>query len=259
MQGASLENASSKKLIDRIGLLALMLGAWFVGSALWGDAVLPSPLASLVKLLSLIQSDDFAKHAWETLRAFVAALMISWFGGLLIGIALGAHRLSGEVCEPILVALYSIPKIALYPIVLLLFGLGISAKIAFGALHGIVPVILFTMNAVRHLPHIWLRAAKSMRLTPAQTARYIMGPACVPEIVSGFRIGFSLTLLGTLIGEMFASQRGIGHLLLKAMELNDILSIMALALLLLVVASMSSIGLLSIEQRLHHRHDAGRH
>jgi len=43
MQGASLENASSKQLIDRIGLLALMLGAWFVGSALWGDAVLPSP------------------------------------------------------------------------------------------------------------------------------------------------------------------------------------------------------------------------
>ncbi|NDB09868.1 MAG: hypothetical protein EBX98_06395 [Burkholderiaceae bacterium] len=72
MQGASLENASSKKLIDRIGLLALMLGAWFVGSALWGDAVLPSPSASLVKLLSIIQSDDFAKHAWETLRAFVA-------------------------------------------------------------------------------------------------------------------------------------------------------------------------------------------
>ncbi|MGA1296588.1 MAG: ABC transporter permease, partial [Burkholderiaceae bacterium] len=130
MQGASLENASSKQLIDRIGLLALMLGAWFVGSALWGDAVLPSPLASLVKLLSIIQSDDFAKHAWETLRAFVAALMISWFGGLLIGIALGAHRLSGEVCEPILVALFSMPKIALYPIVLLRFGFGISAKIA---------------------------------------------------------------------------------------------------------------------------------
>ncbi|NCW02375.1 MAG: ABC transporter permease subunit, partial [Betaproteobacteria bacterium] len=214
----------STKLADRTALLMMLLGAWYAGTALWGDTVLPSPSASFTKLLAIMHSDDFAKHAWETLRAFLSALLISWFGGLLIGIALGAHRLTGEIWEPILVALYSIPKIALYPVVLLLFGLGISAKIAFGALHGIVPVILFSMNAVRHLPKIWLRAAQSMRLTPAQTARHIMVPACVPEIVSGFRIGFSLTLLGTLIGEMFASQRGIGHLLLKAMELNDLLS-----------------------------------
>ena len=64
---------------------------------------------------------------------------------------LGAHRLSGEVTEPILTALYSIPKITLYPVILLLFGLGISAKIAFGVIHGIIPVILFTMNAVRNI------------------------------------------------------------------------------------------------------------
>jgi NitT/TauT family transport system permease protein len=252
------ESGWSSNLTDRAALVVALLGAWYAGTALWGDTVLPSPTASLVKLLAIMRSDDFVKHAWETLRAFFSALLISWFGGLLIGIALGAHRLSGEIWEPILVALYSIPKIALYPIVLLLFGLGISAKIAFGALHGIVPVILFTMNAVRHLPKIWLRAAQSMRLTPAQTARHIMVPACVPEIISGFRVGFSLTMLGTLIGEMFASQRGIGHLLLKAMELNDLLSIMALALLLLVIASLSSMVLLSIEHRLHYRHDAGR-
>ena len=64
---------------------------------------------------------------------------------------LGAHRLSGEVAEPILVALYSIPKITLYPVILLLFGLGISAKIAFGVIHGIIPVAIFTMNAVRNI------------------------------------------------------------------------------------------------------------
>ena len=64
-----------------------------------------------------------------------------------LGLALGAHRLSGEVAAPILVALYSIPKITLYPVILLLFGLGISAKIAFGVIHGIIPVIMFTMNA----------------------------------------------------------------------------------------------------------------
>jgi ABC-type nitrate/sulfonate/bicarbonate transport system permease component len=65
-----------------------------------------------------------------------------------------------------LVALYSIPKITLYPLILLLFGLAISAKIAFGALHGIIPVIIFSMNAVRNLRPVLLRSARAIRLTP---------------------------------------------------------------------------------------------
>ena len=105
--------------------------------------------------------------------------------------------------------------------ILLLFGLGISAKIAFGVIHGIIPVILFTMNAVRNIRAVYLRAARAMRLTPLQTAATIIVPAALPEIVSGFRVGFALTLLGTLIGEMFASQRGIGYMLVKAMETGD--------------------------------------
>ena len=80
-----------------------------------------------------------------------------------------------------------------------------------------------------------------------------MVPATLPEIVSGCRLGFALTLLGTLIGEMFASQRGIGYLLLKAMESNEPTTITALALLLIVFATCASWILLAIDKRLHRR------
>ena len=166
---------------------------------------------------------------------------------------LGANRLCGEVAEPLLVGLYSIPKITLYPVVLLLFGLGMSAKIAFGAIHGIIPVVLFTMNAVRNIPRAYLRAGHSMRLTRRQMFVHVLVPASLPEIVTGFRLGFSLTLLGTLIGEMFASQRGIGYLLIKSMENNDIDIIVALALLLVMLATAASWLLLGLERRLHGR------
>jgi NitT/TauT family transport system permease protein len=185
--------------------------------------------------------------------AVAAAVIPLGVGGLAIGLALGAHRLSGEVAEPILVALYSIPKITLYPVILLLFGLGISAKIAFGVIHGIIPVAIFTMNAVRSLRGVYFRAAKAMRLSPLQTAATIIIPATIPEIVSGFRLGFALTLLGTLIGEMFASQRGIGYMLVKAMETNDVLTVMALALLLITLATIASAILLSLDRKLHKR------
>ena len=170
----------------------------------------------------------------------------------MIGLALGASRLAAEVTEPMLVALYAIPKITLYPVILLLFGLGISAKIAFGVLHGIIPVIVFTMAAVRNLKPVLFRAARAMRLTPVQTATTIVVPAALPEIVSGFRVGFALTLLGTLIGEMFASQRGIGYLLVKAMETNDTATVMALAVFLITFATVVSMLLLALNRGLEH-------
>ena len=144
-------------------------------------------------------------------------------------------------------------KRQLYPVVLLLFGLGMSAKVAFGAIHGIIPVVLFTMNSVRNIPRVYIRAGHAMRLTPRQMFAHVLVPASLPEIVTGFRLGFSLTLLGTLIGEMFASQRGIGYLLIKSMENNDIDVIVALALLLVVLATAASWTLLALEKRMHGR------
>ena len=237
----------------RLDLALLTVGLvilWQAGTFLLGREALPSPLATLAKLATIVGDEDFPRHAWETGRAFLTALAIALLAGLAAGLALGANRLSGEVAEPVLTALYSIPKITLYPVILLLFGLGISAKIAFGVIHGIIPVILFTMNAVRNIRPVYLRSARAMRLTVAQAAATIIVPAALPEIVSGFRIGFALTLLGTLIGEMFASQRGIGYMLVKAMETSDTATVMALALLLVVLATLSSAALLWLDRRL---------
>ncbi|MDE2606118.1 MAG: ABC transporter permease subunit [Burkholderiales bacterium] len=246
-------SGSRQVLQDRLLLLAILLAAWQLLSWAAGAQVLTSPTATVRKLAHLVLAPDFAGHAMETGRAFALALVISLAGGLGLGVALGAHRLSGEVAEPLLVGLYSIPKITLYPIVLLLFGLGMSAKVAFGTMHGIIPVVLFTMNAVRNIPQVYVRAARAMRLGPAQMFAHVLVPASLPEIVTGFRFGFSLTLLGTLIGEMFASQRGIGYLLIKAMESNNTDVILALALLLVFLATVASWLLLAVERRVHGR------
>jgi NitT/TauT family transport system permease protein len=238
------------RALDALILVVGLLVVWQLGTLLLGREALPSPASTVSKLTRIMGDEDFPRHAWETGRAFFTALLVSLIAGLMIGLALGAHRLSGEVTEPILTALYSIPKITLYPVILLLFGLGLPAKIAFGVIHGIIPVILFTMNAVRNIRVVYLRSARAMRLTLAQTAATIIIPAALPEIVSGFRIGFALTLLGTLIGEMFASQRGIGYLLVKAMETGDTATVMSLALLLVVLATAASAALLALDRRL---------
>jgi NitT/TauT family transport system permease protein len=170
-----------------------------------------------------------------------------------IGVWLGAHRLSGEVAEPMLVALYSLPKVTLYPLILLVFGLGMTAKVAFGAIHGIAPVVIFAMNAVRNIKPVYLKTAKTMTLSPLETARTVLVPACLPEIVSGLRIGFSLTLLGVLIGEMFASKRGLGFVIMNAIGLSDMKTTMAVTLMLFTFAALINAGLLALDRHLHKR------
>jgi NitT/TauT family transport system permease protein len=137
--------------------------------------------------------------------------------------------------------------------VLLAFGLGMPAKIVFGALHGIVPIAIFTINALRNIKPIFIKTARVHNLRTAETLRVILFPAAIPEIFAGIRVGFSLTLIGTILGEMFAAQRGLGYLLMNAIGLHNVDVIMAVTLLLVVFAASVSSILLWADRRLHYR------
>jgi len=232
-------------------LIVGLLIAWQLLYVIAGQAALAPPLATLRYTAALLATEGFRGHLSESMRAFGAALTIAVASGLLIGFWLGFHKLAGEVCEPILVALYSIPKITLYPILLLAFGLGMSAKVAFGALHGIIPVALFTINVVRNVKPILIKTGRVHGLRPTEMVRIVLFPAALPEIFTGLRVGFSLTLIGTLLGEMFAAQRGLGYLLMTAIGLHNVELIMAVTLILFVFAAAVSSVLLAFDRRLH--------
>ena len=233
-------------------LIVGLLLVWELAYLVVGEVALRSPWQTIQFLYKLMQTDLFWLHLADSLKAFGVALAIAVALGLLIGFALGLHRLSGDAMEPMLVALYSIPKITLYPIILLAFGIGISAKIAFGAIHGIIPVALFTLGAVRTIKPILIKTGRVLKLGPIVMVREILFPAAVPEIFTGIRVGFSLTLIGTVLGEMFAAQRGLGYLLMSAISLYNIDLIMAVTFLLVLLAATVNTLLLVIDRRLHH-------
>jgi NitT/TauT family transport system permease protein len=238
---------------DSLLLLGLVFLAWQVMYLLVGDVALRSPAATVQNLKTLLEDARFLPHVRETGLAFAQGFAIALAVGLLIGVPLGAARFAGEVAEPILVALYSIPKVTLYPVILLIFGIGMPAKVAFGAIHGIVPISIFAMNAVRNINPTHLRTARVMRISSWELTWRILIPATLPEIVSGIRVGFSLALIGTLLGEMFGSQHGLGHLLMQAMSLHNIERILALTLLIVVFAAGINALLLALDRRLHAR------
>ncbi|KAA0691928.1 ABC transporter permease subunit [Neorhizobium sp. P12A] len=240
---AALRNAA---ILILLVLICWQLLYWDVG-----DIALRSPAQTLSYVGTLLTGDMIWPHLWETMRAFVMALILAIFAGLAIGFTLGYNRSAAQTFEPILVAFYSIPKITLYPILLLIFGLGISAKVAFGTIHGIIPIALFTMNAVRNVRPVLIKTGKVMQLRQVDMVRSVLFPAALPEIFTGLRVGFSLTLIGTLLGEMFASQSGLGFLLMNAIGLHNIDLIMAITLLLVIFAATVSSVLLFYDRKLH--------
>jgi NitT/TauT family transport system permease protein len=242
-----------KSLRNTIVLIVGLLVFWQLMYWVIGDVAMRSPWQTLRYTVTFVQTELFWTHLPNTLRAFAVALAIAVVLGLLIGFALGLHRLSAEAMEPMLVALYSIPKITLYPIILLVFGLGMSAKVAFGAIHGIIPVALFTLSAVRSTRPIFVKTGRVLKLGKPAMVRSILFPAAVPEIFTGLRVGFSLTLIGTVLGEMFASQFGLGHLLMNAIGLYNVEVIMSVTFLLVVFAASVNGILLAIDRRLHFR------
>ncbi len=242
-----------KPLRNTVVLIGGLLVFWQLMYLVVGDVAMRSPWQTLLSTMELARTDWFWLDVSNTMQAFAAALAIAVVLGLLIGFALGLHRLSAEAMEPMLVALYSIPKITLYPIILLVFGLGMSAKVAFGAIHGIIPVALFTLDAVRSTRPIFVKTGRVFRLDRSAMVRSILFPAAVPEIFTGLRVGFSLTLIGTVLGEMFASQHGLGHLLMNAISLYNVEVIMSVTFLLVVFAASVNGILLAIDRHLHFR------
>jgi len=233
-------------------VVGLVIG-WQVLYWIAGDMAMRSPWQTVTITARLLTGEMLRPHLEETAYAMAVAVFFAVTIGVATGLIFGLSRLASDVFEPILVALYSIPKLVLYPILLLTFGLGMSAKVAFGAIHGIVPIALFSINAIRNIRPILLKTGRTLNYSPFELAWHILIPAALPEIFTGIRIGFALTLIGTLLGEMFASQRGLGNVLMRAIGLHNVDLIMAITFMLTTVAAVASGILLWIDARLRRR------
>ena len=242
-----------QRLLDMTLLLVAFVVVWQIAYQIAGSVALASPLMTLRGAYDLVVSDDFWPNVEATLAAFAIAVVIETIFGLLLGVVLGLRRLLGDVVEPVLAGLYAIPKIIFYPIILLFFGIGMASEVVFGILHGIVPIIMFTMSAVRTIKPVYLKTGRVLNLSFAQTMWRIALPAAIPEIFSGLRIGFAGTLIGVLLSEMFGSRQGLGFLLMNAIGMNQSTLITSLTLLLIVFAGAMSGALMAIDERLHRR------
>lgn len=229
--------------------VTLLLG--WQGIALWfGDFVVASPWTTLVSIARGVEEGWLLRELWLTALETIAGYGLAVGGGLLIGVWLGLSRWWREALEPILLSVYSLPKVTLYPLFLFMLGLGVTSKMAFGAFHGVFPVALFAATGVASVRPVLLRLGRSLGLGPWRSFVLIIAPAALPTLVAGLRIGFSVTFLGVVLGEMFAARHGLGYELMQAMTLHAVPRIFAIVAVLIAIALVVNGGFLILQARL---------
>ena len=154
--GAARQDTKRGSLPERLAagaaIIASLLLLWELLYLKVGSDAFASPAATASRLgQMLLGAYGFWDNVAETGIALGLSLIISCAVGTLVGIALGLSPFATAIVEPILVTIYALPKVTLYPVVLLFFGIGLAAKIAFGTLYGMIPMVLITINAVANI------------------------------------------------------------------------------------------------------------
>lgn len=233
-------------------VIPALLLLWQALALVVGTYALSSPAETWAAIVEGVTRGTLGANLSVTVLQVVLGYAIAAATGLALGFGLGLRPFAATVLEPLLLTLYAIPKVTLFPVFLFLFGLGINSKIAFGAFHGVFPVVLFTMQATRSTPRILLKVARVSRLSGWATFRHVVFPWAAPSILTGLRFGFAVSYLGVVLGEMFASRQGSGYELVQAAVAHDLPRTFAIVTLLVVVAFVVNGLFLLGEWRLTH-------
>jgi len=244
---------SSGQATARVIVLAALLAVWqFVPTPalrFWVSA----PADIVIRLWTWILDGSL----WENLEATLAAMALGYAIGTATGVGLGLvfgflprlHR----VLSPYISALYALPKIALAPLFVILFGIGIASKVALVAITVFFLVLTATLDGVRNVDRDLVRALSLMGATRGEVIRKALVPAALPWIFTGMRIAVRYAFSNTLLAELIASNRGIGFLIEYYSGTFDAAGAYA-AILVLVACSVGLTEVLSrIETRMGRR------
>jgi NitT/TauT family transport system permease protein len=158
----------------------------------------------------------FYANAWVTIEEVLAAFAISSVVGVLVGIAVVGSKLIGDAFEPLLLMVYAIPKIILYPLIVLMLGAGSLSKIALAVAIGVFVVMFNTAAGLRQVDPSYLRLARSLGYGSWRIFFKVQLPAAAPTIVAGLRLGFGYSIVGVLTGELLVVNAGLGFLIDQA-------------------------------------------
>ncbi len=179
----------------------------------------PPPSSVAATAMDMLRSGDLVSEFAVTLARVLVGFVLGAILGYTIGMLTGVFVLMRRVLEPTLSAVYTIPKIALLPIFLTVFGFGEAPKVAIIGVTVFFYVWIYTMEAVVQIPRGYLDAARSFGVSRWQEFVHILRPATLPSVFTGLRIAVAVGVLVTISAEFIIGDSGIGYLIFNSRAL----------------------------------------
>jgi NitT/TauT family transport system permease protein len=222
----------------QIGILVGGLSLWEIGArAGWIDAFFWSQPSAIAHTMGIFFSTG---DAWTdisfTFRSTIFGFLLGTTAGSLLGLSFWWSRNYAAIVQPYVICLESIPKLALAPLIILVFGIGLVSKVAVATALTLVVSTLTAYAGVKALDPDGEKLFYSLGASRFQVFRKLVVPSCVPWIISVLRVNIGLALTGAIVGEFIASQHGLGRQILYAGQTYDIALVWVAVLVLSTLA-----------------------
>jgi NitT/TauT family transport system permease protein len=194
-------------------LVVLLLWEFCSRTNIIDRRILAPPTVIVATIVQLIATGGLLQQAGITLARFFVGFIVGLVPGTLIGLAMGISPWTRSIMQPLVAAFYPLPRIALFPIILILVGLNETSNVIMIALGPFFTMIITTMAAVLNVEPIYKEVAHSFGARPRDLYFDVMFPAALPMIMGGVKLSVGLALLNTVAAEFLVADSGIGHLI----------------------------------------------
>lgn len=211
---------------------------------------LPTPLQVLSALKGIFSGGPIWNDLAVSGEEFIIGLAISIAIGAVLGILTGWYKTVDEFFKPSVIALNSMPQVAVIPVLILIFGIGIAPKVIVVILSCAPVMLLNTAAGVGNVDEKLRRLARSFGASDWQTIRTVVIPHVVPFFMTGLRISIGRAIIGVVVGEIFASKAGIGSLLISASDAFNMPVMYATVIIITVLGILLTQGAAWLERRM---------
>jgi NitT/TauT family transport system permease protein len=202
----------------RAAAVAAVLVLWELVGRRMSPFLFAPPSRIAEAAVEMVGSGELWRYLSESLKVFAVGLSLGTAAGIVVGVAMARFRLLDLSLEPMMIALYSTPTVALMPLVIVWFGLGLRAKAAVIFLFALFPILLNTYQGVKSVDPRLLEVARSFRSSERALWADVVIPSSLPFIVAGLRLAIGRGLVGMLISDLYVAVSGIGYLIMRAQQ-----------------------------------------
>ena len=229
-----------KWVLRAISVIAV-LALWQVVGGNINPIFLSTPTAIARAFVEVVRDGELVRALGVSVGVVLAGFTVAMIVGVPIGLLMGWFRTFEYLVDPYVNALYVVPRIALIPLIIIWFGLGVPAQVVVVFGTSVFPILLSTYAGVRNVPHDLVETAHAFGAGRWQLFYNIIIPSSVPFIMSGLRLGIGQAIIGMVVAQMFLGLSGMGFMLTKYGNMFET------AYVFVVVLALAALGIVMTE------------